>query len=134
MIFICQRSSSSRVQRHSELVYAEAQLLKAMLTLITDTNLVAFVREGFTMRASYTTLKACNKFVERIWDEEGNAGYKKFGVDEHFISVMYLMHLLLFFSNKFILLFSFDRVCCLAQECSIWFYQCCRPKFSRFSK
>ncbi|KXS12829.1 hypothetical protein M427DRAFT_157049 [Gonapodya prolifera JEL478] len=41
------------LQKHAELVHAEAYLLKAILSLVTDSNLVAFVREGISIRNSY---------------------------------------------------------------------------------
>ncbi|KND04437.1 uncharacterized protein SPPG_00166 [Spizellomyces punctatus DAOM BR117] len=75
------------LQRHAELVYAEAHLLKSMLSLVTDTNMVAFVREGLNIRSAYNVYKSCYRFLQRVYDEEGGAqGLVKNGVDEHFVS------------------------------------------------
>lgn len=74
------------VQKHAELIYAEATLLRSLLVLITQKNLVAFVKEGLTIRSSYNTLRGFYKFLERLYDEEGIAGFEKHGIDEHLAS------------------------------------------------
>ncbi|KAJ3151624.1 hypothetical protein HDU86_006043 [Geranomyces michiganensis] len=75
------------LQRHAELASAEACLLKAILSLVTDTNMVAFVREGLAIRTAYNTYKSCYRFLQRTFDEEGGAeGLVKNNVDEHFVS------------------------------------------------
>ncbi|KAJ3146777.1 hypothetical protein HDU89_006032 [Geranomyces variabilis] len=75
------------LQRHAELASAEACLLKSILSLVTDTNMVAFVREGMAIRNAYNTYKSCYRFLQRIFDEEGGAnGLVKNNVDEHFVS------------------------------------------------
>ncbi|KAJ3395829.1 hypothetical protein HDU92_004842 [Lobulomyces angularis] len=77
----------TQVQRHSELVAAEAQVLRATLSMITQTNLVAFVKEGLAIRSSYNTIKVCLKFLERTYEEDGGLeAFEKYGLDEHFIS------------------------------------------------
>ncbi|KAJ3182594.1 hypothetical protein HDU85_002695 [Gaertneriomyces sp. JEL0708] len=75
------------LQKHAELIYAEAHLLNAFLALVTDTSMVAFVREGLNMRSAYNVYKSCYKFCQRVYDEEGGeAGLLKNGLDEHFVS------------------------------------------------
>ncbi|KAI8825790.1 outer membrane protein Iml2/Tetratricopeptide repeat protein 39, partial [Fimicolochytrium jonesii] len=77
----------TKLQRHAELVHAEAHLAKSMLSLITDSNIIAFVREGLNIRAAYNSYKNCYKFLQRTYDEEGGAqGLAKAGIDEHFVS------------------------------------------------
>ncbi|KAJ3276315.1 hypothetical protein HK104_003670 [Borealophlyctis nickersoniae] len=76
----------TRFQRHAELVFAEAYLLKAILSLLTDTNMVAFVREGLNIRSSYNIYKGCYKFLEKEFEETGAEGLAALGVDEHFVS------------------------------------------------
>ncbi|KAJ3354673.1 hypothetical protein HDU83_004895 [Entophlyctis luteolus] len=76
----------SRVQKHAELVYAETSCIQSLLTLVANTNLVNFVKEGMQMRSSFTVVKACFRFLEKIYDEEGVDGYVSHSIDEHFIS------------------------------------------------
>ncbi|KAI8919833.1 hypothetical protein DFJ77DRAFT_450115 [Powellomyces hirtus] len=79
--------SMTPLQRHAELAYAEGHLLKSMLSLVTDTNIMAFVREGINIRSSYNIYKTCYRFLQRTYDEEGGAhGLVKNNVDEHFVS------------------------------------------------
>ncbi|RKO86983.1 outer membrane protein Iml2/Tetratricopeptide repeat protein 39, partial [Blyttiomyces helicus] len=74
------------LQRHAELAYAEAYLLKAVLSLVTDTNMVAFVREGLNIRSAYAIYKGCYKFLEKTFEDEGSEGLERGGIDEHFVS------------------------------------------------
>jgi hypothetical protein len=76
----------SRVQRHSELVGAEAQVNRAMLAMITQTNFMALIKEGLAIRTSYNTLRAMYKFLARVGQEEGPDGLARLGLDEEFIS------------------------------------------------
>ncbi|KAJ3079029.1 hypothetical protein HK102_004071 [Quaeritorhiza haematococci] len=78
--------SMSRTQRHAELCYAEAYLLRAILSLVHGANIVAFVKEGLAIRHSYATMKGCYRFVEKVYEEEGTAGFDRVGIDEHFVS------------------------------------------------
>ncbi|KAJ3035393.1 hypothetical protein HK097_004222, partial [Rhizophlyctis rosea] len=78
--------SMNNLQRHAELVYAEAYLMKAMISLLTDTNMVAFVREGMNIRSAYNIYKNCYKFLETELEEVGPDGLRSIGVDEHFVS------------------------------------------------
>ncbi|KAI8828958.1 outer membrane protein Iml2/Tetratricopeptide repeat protein 39, partial [Chytriomyces cf. hyalinus JEL632] len=76
----------SRVQKHAELVYAECSVMQSSLTLVSNTNLVSFVKEGMQMRASFAVIKACFKFLDKIYEEEGVEGYAAHSIDEHFTS------------------------------------------------
>ncbi|KAJ3231070.1 hypothetical protein HDU81_004060 [Chytriomyces hyalinus] len=76
----------SRVQKHAELVYAECSVMQSSLTLVSNTNLVNFVKEGMQMRASFAVIKACFKFLDKIYEEEGVEGYAAHSIDEHFTS------------------------------------------------
>ncbi|KAJ3024035.1 hypothetical protein HKX48_007966 [Thoreauomyces humboldtii] len=74
------------LQKHAELAYAEGHLLKAMLTLVTDGNPVAFVREGLNIRAAYSSYKSCYRFLQSTFDEGGAQKLASSGVDAHFVS------------------------------------------------
>lgn len=97
-----QLKSMNRIQKHAEITYAEAYLIKAILFLITDPNMVGFVREGLAIRQSYATYKACYKYLASIVKEiqmqditsdvslTVSEALQKAGVDEHFIQSIYL--------------------------------------------
>jgi tetratricopeptide (TPR) repeat protein len=82
--------SMNRLQKHAEVIYAESYLLKALLSLLTEGNMVTFVKEGLAIRQSYQIFKSCYKFLNNIVKEEGRDGLKKNGIDSHFISAVYL--------------------------------------------
>ncbi|KAI9490105.1 hypothetical protein BDB00DRAFT_769484 [Zychaea mexicana] len=77
----------SRVHRHAELVYAEAYLLKALLSIVYDESIVAFLREGLNIRNSYNTYRHLEKYVEFV-REEAAAGKDTtcYQLDDHFTS------------------------------------------------
>ncbi|CAG8745827.1 8292_t:CDS:1, partial [Ambispora leptoticha] len=75
--------SMSRIQRHAELVYAEAYLLKAVLCIFYDNALVSFIREGFHIRNSYVIFRNLAKFIECVKDDEDITNFE---VDSHFSS------------------------------------------------
>ncbi|KAJ8326475.1 hypothetical protein QVD99_006798 [Batrachochytrium dendrobatidis] len=79
----------TRIQRHAEVVFAEAYLLQAVLSLLTDTNMVTFVREGLNIRQAYSIFKSGFLFLERVWDEEGSHGLISHQIDQHFINAVY---------------------------------------------
>ncbi|XP_050530019.1 tetratricopeptide repeat protein 39B-like isoform X2 [Daktulosphaira vitifoliae] len=59
---------------HAELCYAEALLLKALLTFIEDETLVSFLRAGIKIRSCFNSYKECNNIlVSRSWIEEENS-------------------------------------------------------------
>ncbi|KAI9336349.1 hypothetical protein BDR26DRAFT_864962 [Obelidium mucronatum] len=76
----------TRVQKHAELVYAECSCMQSLLTLISNTNLVNFVKEGMQLRSAFAIIKAAFKFLETIYEEEGVDGYSNHFIDEHFTS------------------------------------------------
>lgn len=66
---------------HAELCFAEALLLKALLTFIEDETLVSFIRAGIKIRSCYNSYKECNVILtSREWSENEKS-YK-----EHFES------------------------------------------------
>ncbi|KAI7902725.1 uncharacterized protein BX663DRAFT_510263 [Cokeromyces recurvatus] len=52
------------VERHAELVYAEAYLLKALLSILRDESVMSFLRESLNIRSSYSTYIALQRYVE----------------------------------------------------------------------
>lgn len=78
--------SMNKLERHAELVYAESFLIKAQLSLVTDKNMVAFIREGLKIRASYSIFKNMYRFLRKVYKEEGEEGFQKYNIDEHFVS------------------------------------------------
>lgn len=70
-----------------ELVYAEAYLLKALLSIVHDESIVAFLREGLNIRASYNTYRNLERYIEFV-REEAAAGHdiSIYQLDDHFTS------------------------------------------------
>ncbi|RUS32174.1 hypothetical protein BC938DRAFT_476107 [Jimgerdemannia flammicorona] len=82
---------------HQELVYAEAYLLKAIISIVHDETLVAFIREGLNIRSSYTIYRSLQKFLEVVDAEideaeladPGHGGARvaaQYEIDEHLTS------------------------------------------------
>ncbi|KAI8066692.1 hypothetical protein BC940DRAFT_302092 [Gongronella butleri] len=79
--------SMTTVQRHAELIYAEAYLLKALLSIIHDESVVSFVREGLNIRSSYNTYITLDKYIQHVQEKAANGeDVKQFALDEHFTS------------------------------------------------
>ncbi|KAL2915010.1 hypothetical protein HK105_205554 [Polyrhizophydium stewartii] len=76
-------------QRHGEVIFAEAHLLRAILSLLTDTNMVAFVREGLNIRQAYSIFKSSFRFLRKVWEEEGPEGLARHRIDANFINAVY---------------------------------------------
>lgn len=76
-------SQMNEVQRHAELVYAEAVLLKAVLGIAYAGDFFAFVSEALNMRNAYGIYRSLQKFVD--WSEDKGAT-----LDEDFKSGVYL--------------------------------------------
>ena len=81
------------VQRHAELIYAEASLLKAVMGILYSGDFFGFVAEALNMRNAYGIYRSLSKYVE--WADEQAA--KKHGkgaidesIDEDFRSGVYL--------------------------------------------
>ncbi|KAI8917323.1 hypothetical protein BC831DRAFT_485416 [Entophlyctis helioformis] len=79
----------TKMQRHAEVVFAEAYLLRAVLSLLTDTNMVAFVREGLNIRQAYSIFKSGFRFLKRCWEEGGPQGLVDNKIDANFINAVY---------------------------------------------
>lgn len=77
--------SMNRIQKHAEMVYAEAYLLKALIFLVTDPNMVGFVREGLAIRQSYGMFKQAYKFLASVPISEQEAN----GIDSHLVTSVY---------------------------------------------
>jgi tetratricopeptide (TPR) repeat protein len=82
--------SMNRLQRHAEITFAESYLIKALLSLITEANMVTFMKEGLAIRQSYTIYKTCYKYLLSIFQENGSQGLIDEGIDNHFITSVYL--------------------------------------------
>ncbi|GAC96399.1 hypothetical protein PHSY_003979 [Pseudozyma hubeiensis SY62] len=76
-------SQMDEVQRHAELVYAEAVLLKAVLGIAYAGDFFAFVSEALNMRNAYGIYRSLQKYVD--WSAE-----KGEDLDEDFKSGVYL--------------------------------------------
>ncbi|KAI7866963.1 hypothetical protein BDF14DRAFT_1882078 [Spinellus fusiger] len=75
------------LHRHAELIYAEAYLLKALLSVLHDESLVSFLREGLHIRNSYNTYKILEKYIEFAKKEEAEGkDISAYGLDDHFTS------------------------------------------------
>ncbi|SNX83318.1 uncharacterized protein MEPE_02025 [Melanopsichium pennsylvanicum] len=76
-------SRMDEVQRHAELVYAEATLLKAVVGIAYAGDFFAFVSEALNMRNAYGIYRSLQKYVD--WSED-----KGEPLDEDFKSGVYL--------------------------------------------
>ncbi|KAI9485681.1 MAG: hypothetical protein EXX96DRAFT_471986 [Benjaminiella poitrasii] len=59
------------VERHAELVYAEAYLLKALLSIIHDESVMSFLRESLNIRSSYSIYMTLQKYVDYTKSVDG---------------------------------------------------------------
>eukprot|EP00842_Homolaphlyctis_polyrhiza_P006365 jgi/Hompol1/672/HPOL_000984-RA len=82
-------TSMTRIQRHAEIMFAESYLIRAMLSLMTDSNTIAFVREGLNIRQSYGIYKSAFKFLKRTWEEGGSEALTENKIDNNFINAVY---------------------------------------------
>ncbi|KAL7330045.1 hypothetical protein PS15p_205039 [Mucor circinelloides] len=62
--------SMTVVERHAELVHAEAYLLKALLSIIHDESVMSFLRESLNIRSSYSAYMTLEKYVNYINESE----------------------------------------------------------------
>ncbi|XP_021926288.1 tetratricopeptide repeat protein 39B-like isoform X2 [Zootermopsis nevadensis] len=66
---------------HAELCYAEALLLKSMLTFVEDETLVSFIKAGLKIRTCYNSYKECmNILNQRNWGDESHKVHFESGV------------------------------------------------------
>jgi hypothetical protein len=82
--------SMTKLELHAEVSHAECFLLKALLSLLTDSNYVTFMKEGMAIRQSFSTYKTLYKFLVWVVEEEGQEGLLLYGIDSTFISAVYL--------------------------------------------
>ncbi|KAI9301533.1 hypothetical protein BJ944DRAFT_168905 [Cunninghamella echinulata] len=75
------------IEKHAELIYAEAYLLKAILSIIHDESILSFVREGLNIRNSYNTYIMLEKYIAFVQQEAAKGkDVKKYELDDHFTS------------------------------------------------
>lgn len=68
------------MELHAELCYAEALLLKSILTFVEDETLVTFIKAGLKIRSCYNSYKECAEILKnRDWTN-----------DPHKVCVIYL--------------------------------------------
>lgn len=82
--------------RHAELVACEAQVVRANLAMITQTNFMALIKEGISIRTSYNTVRSAYKFLVGVAEEGGiclashivlgQEGFERLQLDEEFIA------------------------------------------------
>jgi hypothetical protein len=75
------------VQRHSELIYAESMLLKAVMGILYSGDFIGFVAEALNMRNAYGIYRSLSKYVEWADDKAGGRDDK---IDEDFRSGVFL--------------------------------------------
>ncbi|KAJ1966095.1 hypothetical protein GGI12_000299 [Dipsacomyces acuminosporus] len=71
------------IQRHAELVHAEAYLLRAVLNIAMGESVMALLKEGWHVRSSYSTYRGCYAYIQDVYANGGQ-------VDDHFVSGAYL--------------------------------------------
>ncbi|XP_068082309.1 tetratricopeptide repeat protein 39B isoform X2 [Anabrus simplex] len=66
---------------HAELCYAEALLLKSMLTFVEDETLVSFIKAGLKIRSCFNSYKECGNILNsRHWTNEKHKVHFESGV------------------------------------------------------
>lgn len=71
----------TEMEVHAELVYAECLLLKAMLTIVENENLVSFVNAGLKLRQAYMSFKECSIILrKRDWSRDEHYQHFEGGV------------------------------------------------------
>lgn len=83
-------SSMTFMERQVELCHAESYLLKALLSILTDSNFTTFLKEGLAIRQSYATYKSCYKFLAKTFAQGGTAALLENKVDSVFITGVYM--------------------------------------------
>ncbi|XP_049316396.1 tetratricopeptide repeat protein 39B isoform X3 [Bactrocera dorsalis] len=69
------------LEAHAELCYAEALLLRALLTFIEDETLTSLIRGGMKIRHCYSSYKECAQIlVQRQWESEVSKVHFESGV------------------------------------------------------
>lgn len=71
----------TEVEAHAELCFAEALLLKALLTFVEDETLASMIKGGMKIRTCYNSYKDCNQILaQRKWDNEASKQHFESGV------------------------------------------------------
>jgi len=66
---------------HAELCYAEALLLKSMLTFVEDETLISFIKAGIKIRSCFNSYKECKNILnQRKWGDESHKVHFESGV------------------------------------------------------
>lgn len=81
-------ASMTPVQRHAELVYVEAQLLKSCLGIVYSGDFFGFVAEALHMRNAYGVYRSLAKYVDTA--DSKASGNRDDDIDEDFRSGVYL--------------------------------------------
>ncbi|TPX43841.1 hypothetical protein SeMB42_g04566 [Synchytrium endobioticum] len=80
----------TRLEKHAELIYAEAYLLRALLAIITDSTMVAFIREALHIKSAWTVTQAMYRHIETLVEQNNgkdtNQVFAQAGLDEHWIT------------------------------------------------
>ncbi|TPX47501.1 hypothetical protein SeLEV6574_g02629 [Synchytrium endobioticum] len=80
----------SRLEKHAELVYAEAFILKGLLAIVTDPTMGGFIKEGINIKISYGIFQAASRYIETLVDQHHERDMHKVfseaGVDEHWVT------------------------------------------------
>lgn len=76
------------VQRHAELIFAEATLLKAVIGIIYSGDFIAFLKEALNMRNAYSIYRTLARYVETA--DADNGGVPDPTIDEDFRSGVFL--------------------------------------------
>lgn len=82
--------SMTFLERQVELCHAESYLLKAILSILTDSNFTTFIKEAIAIKQSYATYKACYKFMAKTFAEGGPAALVENNIDSIFVTGIYL--------------------------------------------
>ena len=78
----------TRLQRIAELFIYDATQLKSLMVLLTERNMVGFVRQGLNLRQAYLNFKSAYKFLVNIWKADGPEGLAHNDIDAEFINAV----------------------------------------------
>jgi hypothetical protein len=71
----------TELEAHAELCFAEALLLKAMLTFVEDETLSSMIKGGMKIRTCFNSYKDCNQILaQRKWTDEASKEHFESGV------------------------------------------------------
>lgn len=74
-------SDYTEVEVHAELCFAEALLLKALLTFVEDETLSSMIKGGMKVRTCFNSFKNCNQILlHRKWDSDSSKEHFESGV------------------------------------------------------